>query len=199
MRVRQLEADLIRAHRLLWLLLAAALLLLSTAAVSTGRAAQDMSGKDILGLRVGMTVDEVNAVLSTMPSVERKTERRRQAPEGAPAGREIRAILVNFTDGRFLQISFAPSAGSSRAAEIALVYQGPSFSDRLSEMLRQRYGRPDDVKSFGQATVSAWGGKAQAEGAIAPAAGVSTTLRSEQIANKQLSVTLTAHQRPPSR
>jgi hypothetical protein len=157
-------------------------------------AARDMSSQNILGLRIGMTVDEVNRVLDTLPGIQKRQERTRSSPSGPPgANREPRALYVNFADNRFLSVSFAPRSGASQASEISLVFQGKDLLEQTPEKILQPYGKPDHVRSFGLTKVYSWGGKAEAEGAISPSPGISTTLRAELLEGKQLTLTLTAH------
>jgi hypothetical protein len=158
-----------------------------------GEAAHDMSRRDVAGLRVGMTVDEIDHALADQPRVTKRDNKYARAKGAATGSRDLRAIYVDFDDDRFLNVSMVRLPDGSQAAEISLVYQGKSYSPALIDEIVARYGRPDSTKSLGADRILAWGGEAETAGAITPYNGVATTLRAEEVDHKQVTLTLTAH------
>jgi hypothetical protein len=71
-----------------------------------GEAAHDMSGRDVAGLRVGMTVDEIDHALADQPHVTKRDDKyaRAKGVEAATGSRDLRAIYVDFDDDRLRRL-----------------------------------------------------------------------------------------------
>lgn len=153
--------------------LAALLLLAFASSQSVAQSAADMSHADILGLRVGMTGANAEAVIASLSKVVERKEL---------GGREgqTRRIYINFNDERALFLNFDTAERGGRLAELTLTLQGRSYRPRVGDKFEKKYGRPTQKVIDTEVRIFIWGGSTRGQDSVAPERGVRTTLRIDE-------------------
>lgn len=148
-------------------------------------AAKDMSAHNILGLRIAMSEDEAKKVIAEMEGKTKVAEM--ESKNG------VRVCYINFSDSRFISITFSKTTKGRLVSEISEVFQGASYDTVLVKELLRQYGKPDQIIKEGMVLQMAWGGKVEEGGGITPAKTTKTTLTLEEIKNRQLTISLIGH------
>lgn len=152
-------------------------------------AGQDLISTPILGIAIGMTPEQVDAVAGTLPmAVSTESKERKGADAGATNSR--RSTSVRFADDRFFSIGFASLHGKDQVSNLHLVYQDKSYTKQTIADVLAAYPKPDYHQGDGLVEVFAWGGSKVVEGAVVPDKGVSATLFIEHLKGQHVDISL---------
>lgn len=139
----------------------------------------------ILGIRLGMSQEEVAQALSARDDVAERDEVRRSS--GA-----LSRMVVRLRDGRTLQIAFAPPAAPMSAD---IVLSDPAATDVAAARrdAEVQYGAPAGTRRTdgGRGLILGWNGTPGAEGAMRPRPGAAGTLRLQVLPDRGSELRLT--------
>ena len=154
---------------------------------------------DLLGLRPGMSLAEVEAVLgrrTDVRSVRRITQLTPQARKAKGTETYVRRLVASLTDGRTLSTTFVSPLSGAKVVEVSLSQSPPAVpAAKILEETTATYGPPTN-RSFrdGQRDlIAGWNGKAEEQAVITPLPGATTTLRLEVVHDSNATWTLFAH------
>jgi hypothetical protein len=143
----------------------------------------------VLGVSLGMTVNQVDRLIASLPGIESKESSARKAPEGKRAAARKRT-LVRFADGTFLRIEYRVVDGIEHVSVISLVYQGHGYSKETIGRVLTKYGTPDYTGTQDSMQQYAWGGKHVSEVAVEPSDKVGATLLVQHLLGEYVSLEL---------
>ncbi len=106
--------------------------------------ALDVRETDILNLRLGMRLEEVEMVLRVQGIDAHRWERHTQPCPIAPASSCLTALLAPTRDGR-LAIGFSAASGAVRRIDYVFKANGPGEPDMIRASVMRRFGDPSDV------------------------------------------------------
>ncbi len=153
--------------------------LCTTALADAGPALQ------VLGLRLGMSQDQVTQVLAARDDIAERDEVRRS--NGA-----LTRMIVRLRDGRSLQVAFVPP---SAPAVADIVLSDPAATDvaAVRRAEEARYGAPTGTRRVdgGRGIILGWNGTPLAEGAMRPRPGARETLRLQVLPDRGSELRLT--------
>lgn len=172
-------------------------------AMIIGRAAMaaptPVENADLLGLRPGMSLAEVEAVLgrrTDVRSVRRITQLTPQARRDKGSETYVRRLIASLTDGRTLSAVFVSPLSDAKVVEVSLSQSPPGKpAAALLEETTARFGPPTnrDFRGAQRDLIAGWNGKAEEQAVITPSPGATVTLRLEVVHDSNATWTLFAH------
>jgi hypothetical protein len=154
---------------------------------------------DLLGLRPGMSLAEVEAVLGRRTDVRNVRRIAQLTPQARKAkGTEtyVRRLIANLSDGRMLSATFVSPLSGAKVVEISLSQSPPAAAAaKILEETTATYGPPTN-KAFREGQrdlIAGWNGKAEEQATITPLPGATVTLRLEVVHDSNATWTLFAH------
>jgi hypothetical protein len=142
---------------------------------------------DLLGLRPGMSLAEVEAVLgrrSDVRDVRRITQLTPQARRDKGSETYVRRLIATLSEGRTLSASFVSPLSGTKVVEVSLSQSPPGKpAAKLLEETAATFGPPtnQDFRENQRDLIAGWNGKAEEQATIAPLAGKTLTLRLEVV------------------
>jgi len=154
---------------------------------------------DLLGLRPGMSVAEVEAALgrrTDVRNVRRITQLTPQARKAGGAETYVRRLIASLSDGRTLSATFVSPLSGTRVVEVSLSQSPPGKPAAviLDETIAT-FGPPNnrDFRDGQRDLIAGWNGKAEEQATITPLPGATVTLRLEVVHESNATWTLFAH------
>lgn len=154
---------------------------------------------DLLGLRPGMSLAEVEAVLgrrTDVRDVRRIAQLTPQARRDKGSDTYVRRLIASLSDGRTLSASFVSPLSGAKVVEVSLSQSPPAKpAATLLEETTATFGPPTS-RAFREGQrdlIAGWNGKAEEQAAITPLAGKTVTLRLEVVHEGNATWTLFAH------
>jgi hypothetical protein len=154
---------------------------------------------DLLGLRPGMSVAEVEAALgrrTDVRDVRRITQLTPQARRDKGSETYVRRLIASLTDGRTLSATFVSPLSGMKVVEVSLSQSPPGKpAAAILEETTARFGPPTnrDFRDGQRGLIAGWNGKAEEQAVITPLPGASVTLRLEVVYDSNATWTLFAH------
>lgn len=154
---------------------------------------------DLLGLRPGMSLAEVEAVLgrrTDVRNVRRITQLTPQARRDKGSETYVRRLIAVLTDGRTLSAGFVSPLSGAKVVEVSLSQAPPGKpAAAILEETVARFGPPTnrDFRGGQRDLIAGWNGKAEEQAVITPLAGATVTLRLEVVHESNATWTLFAH------
>jgi hypothetical protein len=154
---------------------------------------------DLLGLKPGMSLAEVEAVLgrrTDVRGVRRITQLTPRARRDKGDETYVRRLIASLTDGRTLSAGFASPLSEAKVVEVSLSQSPPGkLAAALLEETTARFGPPTnrDFRDGQRNLIAGWNGKAEEQAVITPLPGVALTLRLEVVHDNNATWTLFAH------
>lgn len=168
------------------------------AAIATA-APTPLAQADFLGLRLDMSLAEVEAVLGRridVRNVRRLTLLTPKARRDRGNETYVRRLIASLTEDRTLNVQFVSPLSGAKVVEIALSQSPPGKPAKaILDDAVARFGPPaNGVFRDNQTNLFAgWGGKADEQATITPLPGATVTLRLEVVHDNTASWTLFAH------
>lgn len=158
-----------------------------------------VDGADLLGLRPGMSLAEVEAELgrrTDVRDVRRISQLTPQARKAKGSETYVRRLIASLGDGRTLSTTFVSPLSGAKVVEVSLSQSPPAApAAKILDEATATYGPPTS-KSFrdGQRDlIAGWNGKAEEQATITPLPGATVTLRLEVVHDGNATWTLFAH------
>jgi hypothetical protein len=154
---------------------------------------------ELLGLRPGMSLAEVEAVLgrrTDVRDVRRISQLTPQARRDRGTETYVRRLIARLSDGRTLAANFVSPLSDMKLVEISLSQSPPGRpATAILEETTARFGSPAnrDFRDGQQSLIAGWNGKAEVENTIVPLPGATLTLRLEVVHDNNATWTLFAH------
>ncbi len=138
------------------------ILLLLVFCVGQTSMAADVLNADVAGVKLRMSVTEVEAAMTAREFTERGRSR---APDFGQAAQQENRVGVNpseyagvqqiifETDFEKMQIRFVPMPNGMRVASVAYTFFGPGSSEDMTKGVLAKYGKPDYVNR----SLNVWG------------------------------------------
>lgn len=154
---------------------------------------------ELLGVRPGMTLAEVEAVLgrrTDVRDVRRISQLTPQARRDKGTDTYVRRLIAKLSDGRTLAANFVSPLSDMKVVEVSLSQTPPGKpATAILEETTAHFGSPanSDFRDDQQNLIAGWGGKAEMENTIVPLPGATVTLRLEVVHDGSATWTLIAH------
>ncbi len=154
---------------------------------------------DLLGLRPGMSLAEVEAALgrrTDVRNVRRITQLTPQARRDKGSETYVRRLIASLTDGRTLSATFVSPLSDTKVVEVSLSQSPPGKpATAILEETTARFGPPTnrDFRDGQRGLIAGWNGKAEEQAVITPLPGASVTLRLEVVHDSNATWTLFSH------
>ncbi len=154
---------------------------------------------DLLGLRPGMSLAEVEAALgrrTDVRNVRRLTQLTPQARRDKGSETYVRRLIASLTDGRTLSATFVSPLSGAKVVEISLGQSPPGKpAAKILEEAIASFGPPTnrDFRDGQRDLIAGWNGKAEEQATITPLPGATVTLRLEVVHDNNATWTLFAH------
>jgi len=154
---------------------------------------------DLLGLRPGLSLAEVEAVLgrrTDVRNVRRITLLTPQARRDKSNETYVRRMIASLSDGRTLSATFVSPLSGARVVEVSLSQSPPGkpAAAILAEATAS-FGPPTsrEFRNGQNDVIAGWNGKAEEQAVITPLPGATVTLRLEVVHENNATWTLFAH------
>jgi hypothetical protein len=154
---------------------------------------------DLLGLRPGMSLAEVEAVLgrrTDVRDVRRITQLTPQARRDKGSETYVRRLVATLSNGRTLSATFVSPLSGTKMVEVSLNQSPPGKpAATILEETAATYGPPTnrDFREGQRDLIAGWNGKAEEQATITPLPGATMTLRLEVVHDSNATWTLFAH------
>jgi hypothetical protein len=154
---------------------------------------------DLLGLRPGMSLAEVEASLgkrTDVRNVRRITQLTPQARRDKGSETYVRRLIANLSDGRTLSATFVSPLSDAKVVEVSLSQSPPGKpAAKILEETTASFGPPTnrDFRDGQRDLIAGWNGKAEEQATITPLPGATLTLRLEVVHDNNATWTLFAH------
>ncbi len=154
---------------------------------------------DLLGLRPGMSLAEVEAVLgrrTDVRDVRRITQLTPQARRDKGSDTYVRRLIAGLSDGRTLSATFVSPLSGTKVVEVSLSQSPPGKpAAKILEETAATYGPPTsrDFREGQRGVIAGWNGKAEEQATITPLPGATVTLRLEVVPDNTATWTIFAH------
>jgi hypothetical protein len=154
---------------------------------------------DLLGLRPGMSLAEVEAVLGRRTDVLNVRGISQLTPQARKVGGTetyVRRLIASLSDGRTLSAIFVSPLSGARVVEVSLSRSPPGKpATAILEETIATYGPPNnrDFRDGQRDLIAGWNGKAEGQATITPLPGATVTLRLEVVHDNNATWTLFAH------
>lgn len=154
---------------------------------------------DLLGLRPGMILAEVEAVLgrrTDVRNVRHITQLTPQARRDKGDDTYVRRLIAVLSDGRTLSAGFVSPLSGAKVVEVSLSQAPPGKpAAAILEETAARFGPPTnrDFRGGQKDLIAGWNGKAEEQAVITPLPGATVTLRLEVVHESNATWTLFAH------
>lgn len=154
---------------------------------------------DLLGLRPGMSLSEVEAALgrrTDVRDVRRITQLTPQARRDKSSDNYVRRLIATLSEGRTLSATFVSPLSGTKVVEVLLSQSPPGKpAAKILEETAATYGPPTnrDFRDGQRELIAGWNGKAEEQAVITPLPGVSVTLRLEVVHDDNATWTIFAH------
>ena len=162
-------------------------------------AATPVENADLLGLRPGMSLAEVEAVLgrrTDVRDVRRITQLTPQARRDKGSETYVRRLIATLSDGRTLSASFVSPLSGTKVVEVSLSQSPPGKpAAKILEETAATFGPPTnrDFREGQRDVIAGWNGKAEEQATITPLPDKTVTLRLEVVHDSNATWTLFAH------
>lgn len=179
--------------------LAVVALLVAMVAAVAAPAAPPLEQADLLGIRPGMSLAEVEAELgrrTDVRTVRPITQLTPQARRDKGAETYVRRLIASLSDGRTLSAVFVSPLSGTKVVEVSLSQSPPAKpAATILEETTARFGPPSsrEFRDGQRDLIAGWGGKADEQATITPLPGATVTLRLEVVHDKNATWTLFAH------
>lgn len=174
-------------------------LCVALAATIAAAAPPPLEQADLLGVRPGMSLAEVEAELgrrTDVRNVRRISQLTPQARRSNGTETYVRRVVANLTDGRTLSAVFVSPLSGTKVVEVSLSQSPPAKpAATILEETTARFGPPTsrNVRDDQRNLFAGWGGKAEEQNTITPLPGATVTLRLEVVHDNNATWTLFAH------
>lgn len=200
---KKTQARRLPARRLPDAALLAVAVLVTLCAMLIGRvglaAPTSVENADLLGLRPGMSLTEVEAELgrrTDVRNVRRISQLTPQARRDKGTETYVRRLIASLSDGRTLSATFVSPLSGAKVVEVSLSQSPPAKpAAKILEETTARFGQPTN-QDFGDGQrdlIAGWNGKAEEQATITPLPGATVTLRLEVVHDNNATWTLFAH------
>lgn len=158
-----------------------------------------LDNADLLGLRPGMSLAEVEAVLgrrTDVRNVRRITQLTPQARRDKGSETYVRRLIASLTDGRTLSAVFVSPLSGTKVVEVSLSQSPPGKpAAAILEETSARFGPPTnrEFRNSQRDLMAGWNGKAEEQAVITPLPGATLTLRLEVVHDSNAMWVLFAH------
>jgi hypothetical protein len=154
---------------------------------------------DLLGLRPGMSLAEVEAALgrrTDVRNVRRISQLTPQARRDKGTETYVRRLIASLGDGRTLSATFVSPLSGAKVVEVSLSQSPPGKpAAKILEETTASFGPPTnrDFRDGQRDLIAGWNGKAEEQAIITPLPGATVTLRLEVVHDNNATWTLFAH------
>jgi len=154
---------------------------------------------DLLGLRPGMSLAEVEAALgrrTDVRDVRRITQLTPQARRDKGSETYVRRLIASLSDGRTLSATFVSPLSGTKVVEVSLNQSPPGKpAAKILEETAATYGPPTnrDFREGQRDLIAGWNGKAEEQATITPLPGATVTLRLEVVHDNNATWTIFEH------